>query len=293
MMISFLRWLARWPLPRLQALGAGLGWLTWALSPSYRRRMAQNASLAGLSPAQRRASVGEAGRMVAEALWLWLMPSDQRLASRVRWHGAEWVDQALQAQQGLVFLTPHLGGFEVSARAVVERWGHLRPLTVMYRPARSALLRELEEGARSRPGLATVPAALSGVRHMLRALRKGEMVGLLPDQVPPQGQGVWAPFFGQDAYTVTLAARLVTQTGALAVVVWCERLPRGQGFVMHFEPLGEALPTADDAAAQVTAATAINRAMERVIMQKPEQYLWGYHRYKQPRGQDSAGGERP
>ncbi|MFD2450732.1 LpxL/LpxP family acyltransferase [Ideonella paludis] len=92
---------------------------------------------------------------------------------------------------------------------------------------------------------------------------------------------------------MTLAARLVTQTDALAVVVWCERLPKGQGFVMHFEPLGETLPAADDAAAQVTAATAINRAMERVIMQKPEQYLWGYHRYKQPRGQDVAGSESP
>lgn len=290
--MSFLRWLARWPLPRLQALGAGLGWLTWAFSPSYRRRLAQNAALAGLSPAQRRASVGEAGRMAAEALWLWLMPREQRLDDLVRWQGAEWVDQALGSQQGLVFFTPHLGSFEVSARAITERWGHLRPLTVMYRPARSALLRELEEGARARPGLATVPAALSGVRHMLRALRKGEMVGLLPDQVPPQGQGLWAPFFGQPAYTMTLAARMVTQTGAQALVVWCERLPNGQGFVMHFEPLGEVLATGDDEAAQSAAATAINRAMERVIMHKPEQYLWGYHRYKQPRGQDAAGGER-
>ncbi|TDM09839.1 MAG: lipid A biosynthesis acyltransferase [Ideonella sp. MAG2] len=289
-MMSLLRWLAQWPLPRLQALGAGLGWLTWACSPSYRRRLAQNALLAGLTPQQRRASVAEAGRMVVEALWLWLMPPAQRLDERVRWQGAEWVDQALSSQQGLVFFTPHLGSFEVSARAIIERWGHQRPLTVMYRPARSALLRELEEGARARPGLSTVPASLGGVRQMLRALRKGEMVGLLPDQVPPLGQGVWAPFFGQAAYTITLAARLVTQTGAQALVVWCERLPKGQGFVMHVEPLGEVLEASDDDAAQSAAATAINRAMERVIMQKPEQYLWGYHRYKQPRGQDATGG---
>jgi len=90
----------------------------------------------------------------------------------------------------------------------------------MYRPARQPWLRQLEETSRERPGLATAPAALSGVRQMIRALRKGESVGLLPDQVPPEGMGVWAPFYRQPAYTMTLAARLVQQTGAALLLAW-------------------------------------------------------------------------
>jgi len=119
---------------------------------------------------------------------------------------------------------------------------------------------------------------------MIKALRRGEAVGLLPDQVPPGGQGVWAPFFGQDAYTMTLAARLARQTGAQVLIAYCERLPGGRGYVTHFERL-EA-PLEGDA---VLAATQINRAMEGLIRQCPQQYLWGYARYKRPRGQAPLG----
>jgi KDO2-lipid IV(A) lauroyltransferase len=120
---------------------------------------------------------------------------------------------------------------------------------------------------------------LSGVRQMLRALRRGETVGLLPDQVPPEGMGVWVPFFGQPAYTMTLAARLVQQTGAAVAVLVTERLPRGAGYVVRAMPLAQPLPSSGDEAA----ALAINQSMEAVIRLKPSQYLWGYHRYKAPR----------
>jgi KDO2-lipid IV(A) lauroyltransferase len=285
MMMALLRWMSRWPLSVLHALGALLGWITWLASPVYRQRLRAHADLAGVSPADRRRSVAEAGRMVGEVPWLWLMPEGGRVDPWVRWEGAERIDAAIAAGRGVVFLTPHLGSFEVSARAVVDRWGAQLPLTVLYRPARKAFLRQLEETARHRPGLATAPANLSGVRQMLRALRKGEMVGLLPDQVPPAGQGVWAPFFGRPAYTMTLAQRLVQQTGATLLVLCCERLPAGRGFVVHvLEPAGELPPAGDSSeAAQVAGATMINQSMEAVIRRWPHQYLWGYHRYKQPR----------
>jgi KDO2-lipid IV(A) lauroyltransferase len=212
----------------------------------------------------------------------------------VRWDGAGLVDEWLARGRGLVLLTPHMGSFEVSAQAYAQAFGARQPMTVLYRPARQAWLRELEETARARPALATAPASLAGVRQMMRALRRGETLGLLPDQVPPQGQGVWAPFFGRDAYTMTLAARLVRQTGAEVGVLWTERLPRGAGFVVHAMRLPEPLPpradgSVDDEAAARADAAAINRSMEAVIRCKPSQYLWGYHRYKKPRGGAAAG----
>ena len=113
---------------------------------------------------------------------------------------------------------------------------------------------------------------------MIKALKNGESVGLLPDQVPPLGMGMMAPFFGQSAYTMTLSVRLIQQTGACVLLAWGERLPWGRGFKVHVQPLQAALPPA-----LPEAVAAINHAMESLVMQCPQQYLWGYARYKQPR----------
>lgn len=292
-MLSLIRWLAGRSLATLHTWGAVLGWIAYALSPTYRQRLRANAALAGVALAQRRQAVASAGRMVAELPWLWLRPVDQPLGARVRWEGDALIDRALDQGQGLVLLTPHLGCFEVCAQAIAERFGARSRLTAMYRPARQPWLRQLEETARNRPGLATVPAAVSGIRQMIRALRRGEMVGLLPDQVPPQGMGVWAPFFGQPAYTMTLATRLVQQTGAAWLLLWAERLPQGAGYVVRVSAPRRALPTqADtDAALQLACATQVNDDMAHLIQQCPGQYLWSYHRYKHPRAVPAASGE--
>ena len=262
------------PLWLLHALGAVLGWVVFCASPTYRRRFIAHAALAGYGFAQVRAGVAHAGRMVAELPRLWLgAPPPCRLV------GEECVQQAYDAERGIVYLTPHLGCFELSAQATARRWSSEHgPITVLYRPARQPWLAKVMETARNRPGMQAVPTTLAGVRQMIKALRRGEAVGLLPDQVPPEGQGHWAPMFGHNAYTMTLAARLALQTNAAVVLVRCERLPWGRGFVVFFEPL----PVPLDAHLE-TAVLQINQAMEHVIRQCPEQYLWGYGRYKQPR----------
>lgn len=275
------------PLPLLHRIGALLGWVTWCASPTYRRRLAANIAQAGLPAATRRLAVVSAGRMVAELPWLWCRRPDAPLGDIVRWEGAEHVEAALARGRGLVMLTPHLGCFEIIAQAYAERWGDQRAMTALYRPARQPWLRDLVAQSRNRPGLETAPATLAGVRQMIRALRKGGTIGLLPDQVPPDGLGVWAPFFGREAYTMTLAARLVQQTGADWLLLACERLPGGRGFVIRASLPDEALPASTDEPdaerLAVRSACVVNRAMERLIRQNPGQYLWGYHRYKAPR----------
>ena len=286
-MLRLFRWLARCPLWFLHALGGALGWITYAASPTYRRRFRQNVAQAGISAREARPAIAEAGRLVMETPFLWLRPADEPIRPALHWEGEALLVEALKQRKGIVLLTPHMGSFEVTAQACAQSFAAEHgPITVLYRPARKPWLRELEESARARPALATAPANLSGVRLMIRALRRGETVGLLPDQVPPEGMGVWAPFFGQPAYTMTLAARLVQQTGSGVVVLCCERLPRGAGYVVRVMPLPEPLPEragGDEEAHQQAAAVAINRSMEAVIRGLPTQYLWGYHRYKSPR----------
>jgi KDO2-lipid IV(A) lauroyltransferase len=212
--------------------------------------------------------------MVAELPRIWL-----GTGISVQWKGVGAMESALAAKRGMVVLTPHLGSFDMAGQAYAQRFGVTgNPLTVLFSPPRQRWLRNIVVASRAKPGLATAPATLAGVRQLLRVLKSGGSIALLPDQVPPDGQGVWAPFFGRDAYTMTLAARLAAQTGADVVLAWGERLAWGRGFVIHVEKLDcELSHDIGDATRQ------INRAMEVLIQKMPQQYLWGYARYKQPR----------
>jgi KDO2-lipid IV(A) lauroyltransferase len=265
--------LSLWPLWLLHGLGGVMGWLAYLLSPTYRTRLRENLQQAGAPTAVLWPAVAAAGKMVCELPRLWFgrpVP--------VHWSGAELIEQALTEGRGVLFLTPHLGCFEITAQAYAQRFGARKPMTVLYSPARKPWLRALVDHSRQRPGLATAPATLAGVKQLIKALKGGGCVGLLPDQVPPQGQGVWSPFFGRDAYTMTLGARLAQQTGSLVLLGWGERLPQGRGFTVHVLPLGAELePGLETATAQ------INRAMEALIVLAPQQYLWGYARYKSPK----------
>ena len=278
-MPAVFRFFSVFPLWLLHIIGCVLGWVAFAASGVYRQRFLANAALAGYSFAQVRAAVGHAGRMVAELPRLWL-----GAPVPVRIEGEPCVEQAWAAGRGVIFLTPHLGCFEMSAQAIATRWSAQQgPITVLYRPARQAWLAKVMETARNRPGMQAVPTTLAGVRQMIKALRRGEAVGLLPDQVPPEGLGLWSPVFGKPAYTMTLAARLALQTGAAVLLVRCEREPVGRGFVMYAEPLPQPLDSDLE-----TAVRQVNEAMEHVIRQCPGQYLWGYGRYKQPRADAPA-----
>lgn len=278
-MPTLFRFLSVVPLSLAHLLGACMGWLAWAFSPTYRRRFAANSAQAGYTFAQVRAAVGHAGRMVAELPRLWLTDTPVNAV-----HGAEAVEQGWARGKGILFLTPHLGCFELSVQGAAQRWAQQHgPITILYRPAKQAWLAEMMLTARNRSGIQAVPTTLAGVRQMIKALRKGEAVGLLPDQVPPHGQGQWAPFFGKDAYTMTLAARLALQTGATVILARCERLPAGRGYELFFEALPMPLSAQLD-----EAVVQINQAMEHTIRQCPTQYLWGYGRYKQPRHEAAA-----
>lgn len=284
-MIHLFRFLSRWPLRALHALGAALGWGVWLASPGYRREFRANVAQAGLDFELARPAIGEAGRFVAELPKLWMRPPDVSCLGNVRIEGQAHVAEAFARGKGVIFFGPHCGSFELGPQALAELYG---PITAIYRPARKPWLARLELIARSRPGLTVVPASLSGIRQMFRALKNNQSVALLTDQVPPQGQGVWAPFFGKPAYTMTLVARLALQSGAVVLPVSCERLPRGEGYFLKIWPALaalDALPSSD----MLPAVTAVNQAIEAIVLSQPGQYLWGYARYKQPRQPPDVG----
>jgi Kdo2-lipid IVA lauroyltransferase/acyltransferase len=282
-MLLLFRFLSLWPLAALQAVGGRLGWLVWALSPSYRSQFRANVAQAGLPFETARPAIAEAGRFVAELPKLWLRPQHESCLGNVRVEGTEHAEQAFGQGRGVIFFGPHCGSFELGPQALAELYG---PITAIYRPARKPWLAAIELVTRQRPQLAVVPASLSGIRLMHKTLKANHAVALLTDQVPPEGLGVWAPFFGKPAYTMTLAARLALQSRAVLLPVSCERLPRGQGYFLKIWPAVDGFteaPAGGTSLNLVACVTRINQAIEAIVLSQPGQYLWGYGRYKTPR----------
>ena len=273
-MVFLFRLLSRLPLSLVHCLGAIAGDLAYWLSPSYRRHLRENLAQAGLPSALRLPAAGEAGKQMLELSRIWMRSLEEANAQVLDVRGRECLDAALAEKKGVVFLTPHLGCFEITAQYLSS----LGDITVLYREPKRAAMRTLIQLGRKRERLHLAPADLSGVRALIKALKKGQMVGMLPDQAPKNGEGVWLDFFGRPAYTMTLAARL-TETGAAVLLTWGERLPGGQGYRIHFQVLSREL-----SGDTVQRAAQINREIETVIRQCPVQYLWGYNRYKIPRG---------
>ena len=284
-MLWLFRFFSVWPLAALHALGGALGWCVWLFSAGYRQRFRSNCAQAGVPFDRAKPAIAEAGRFVAELPKLWLRPFTASCLSNVEMHGLEIATEAFAQGNGVIFFGPHCGSFELGPQALAEVFGPQHgAITAIYRPARQASLAAIELATRQRPHLAVLPASLSAIKAMHKALKAGRAVALLADQVPPKGLGVWAPFFGKPAYTMTLAARLAMQSGATLLPVSCQRLPRGAGYIVKIRP---AVDLTDIAADLPSTVTTINQAIEEIVLSQPGQYLWGYGRYKTPR-QDSV-----
>ena len=267
------------------AVGAFLGRLVYALSPRYRRRVLENLAASGLAGSpddvKRLAwlNAAEIGKGATELIWSLFRPLDQVAGKVKKLRGWEAVQKLHAAGRPIVFVTPHLGGYDIAGRYI---WTHL-PILAMYRPHKvfwfDQMMREGRDRGAAPDGSNVAPATLAGVRMVLKHLRRGGCTIVLPDQVPGLGDGEWVDFFGRPAYTMTLVGRLQEASDAALVFCFAERLPGGEGFTLHLEPLPEALPKD-----RRESARRVNAMVERLVRECPEQYLWGYNRYKRPAG---------
>ena len=269
-----LRWLAHLPLAALHRLGSVLGWAIYGMSPTYRRHLRENLAAARYDEARlRRRAIAAAGELVMELPALWFRPHERVVTLVKEVRGDDAVLAAQRDGKAVLFLTPHMGAFEVAAQYAASRI----PITVLYRRPKLAWLEPLMRAGRERPNVNLVPADLRGVREVFKALERREAVGFLPDQVPGAGEGEWCDFFGRPAYTMTLAAKLAARDNVACFLAFAQRLPRGAGYSIVVQPLAPAR-------VGESATRRLNRALEELVALCPEQYLWGYNRYKTPRG---------
>lgn len=274
----------RLPLPLLHLLGYCLGWLFWMIPNKKRRTTYTNLGicLPDIRGFQRhnlarRSLIHEARTLLEIPVILSL--SKARLQSMVHEVvGLEHLQQAMAAGNGAILTVPHLGNWEVVGLYASTQY----PITSLYRPQHrtpkfDAFIRE----GRQRLGAHLVPTDAGGVRALYKALDKNELIGILPDQNPGKGTGVFAPFFGKPANTMVLLSRLAHRNHAKVLYCYAERLRWGRGFRMHLVPADDAIYSDD----KVISASALNHGLEQCIRQVPAQYWWSYKRFNtQPDG---------
>lgn len=275
------------PWPTLRALGDGL-------ANFWRRRNARESRVAmrGLElafpdmPAGERAALHEAalnstGRQTFETLRIWTRPAADSLSMLDEGPGVALFDAALAGGRGLIVAAPHHGNWEL-----LNRWLAARtPLAILYAPPESAtvdaFLRRVRESQGDEGRVEQVRAEGIGIRQLFKRLQSGGVVGILPDQQPKQGDGVWAPFFGVPASTMTLIGRLAERTGADVLYAWCARQGDGPRFTLHVEAAPSGIASRD----AVESAAALNAGIEALVRRAPEQYQWTYKRWsQQPEG---------
>lgn len=277
---------ARLSLVSNHRLGALLGRLAWRVSPRFKRMLAANirvyAKARGLDAKAVRKLEGqakrEAGKGMTELAIVWTAPVERLYGLVKACEGWEHVEAATTAGRGIIFVTPHLGCYDIAGRYLESRL----PVLALFRPPKLKWLEPIMQAGRERGEGKTAEANAGGVRALLRTLKSGGNIIILPDQVPAAeqgGEGVWASFFDEPAYTMTLLPRLARSTGATVLFFFAERLADGAGYRVHIQPAQP--PFSDD---KSEAATEANHAVEMLIDMAPAQYLWSYNRYKHPAG---------
>ncbi len=279
--LFLIRLMSRLPLRLVQGLGSLLGTLFYWFPNRERRTAEVNLRLCfpDLDDRERdrlmRSCLRENAKTLAEAAGAWLREPSYWLKRTDPTDREQVFSEALAKGKGVILAAPHLGNWEIGVHSLVS----VAPITVLYRPPRQKWLEELIVSGRAQSGAKLVPTNAQGVKALFSALRKGEMVAILPDQQPKKSEskaGVFAPFFGVPALTMVLINRLARKTGAVVVYVFAERLTHGRGFRMHWIKAPEALADPDP----VAAATALNQGVEQCVRHCPEQYQWSYRRFE-------------
>ena len=274
-----MRLLARVPLSWIHSIGAAIGWIVYLFSPSYAARLRENLLQSGVwrdaAEYQRllHECIAESGKAGTELMPVWFRPASEARKLVMSVQSLSLVEEAERRGKGIIYLTPHVGCFDIAALWLAQR----NPITVLYRPPKIRSLQPLIEVGRGRDSVLLAPASLGGVRRLLKALRRNEAVGILPDQVPGVGEGAWAEFFGRPAFTMTLVGRLVEATGATVIMTAAERLPNGRGYSLDFTLV-------EDDLSGRQGVRRLNAAIEQRVRRCPAQYLWSYNRYKAPAG---------
>lgn len=216
-------------------------------------------------------SIQATGQTILEtgACWKWSL--DKCAAHIQRIEGEDLFAERVNDERGLILLMPHLSTWEILHPVLTKHTA----FTAMYKPPKIRPLDSWMQAVRNRTSAVMVPANRKGVMELIKALKAGKTVVVLPDQEPERESGAFAPFFGVDALTITLIHGLATKSNAQLLLVNAKRLPEAKGFDVEFVDANSV-----NCESQLESLTQMNALIEQAVRQIPEQYQWEYKRFK-------------
>lgn len=265
-------------LPMNHRIGSALGWLAWTLRTKLRTITLINLSLCfpEWTDEQKnkigKASLIETGKALTESFWLWKRPNQEVLDKLSIVSGEELLHAAQASTQGLIVATPHLGSWEACCLPLVTD----ELVTCLYKPPRMTAIEPIIIAGRENMGSHITPLDPGGIKHVLKKLKQGCTVGILPDQEPDENNGHFAPLFSQSANTMTLLAKFASKTNSQVLFCFAQRLPKGAGWQIHYLPPVAGVDSNDKS----IATQALNTSVEQCILACPEQYMWNYKRFR-------------
>jgi KDO2-lipid IV(A) lauroyltransferase len=279
MLLLFLRLLSSLPLGFLQKLGMAIGWSAAQL-PEAKPYFIVKRNLELCFPEKSvewieqtaRANLMATAPSILEFAKTWGMFPEYSIGKIRAVHGQENFFEAIHAGQGTIAIIPHFGSWEFMNAWVNQH----TQATIMYKPARNRGVDAFALQARSRLDAQLVPANDQGVRALFKALRRGAFSAVLPDHVPQENGGIYAPFFGISTLTSVIVPRLVQRTGCAVIVLSCIRRPGAEGFDMYVDRPHPDIFSDD----LLTAVTAMNQTIQAVIERAPAHYHWLYKRFR-------------
>ena len=268
------------PRPLARASGISIAWLVYLLHGKLRRVGMRNLELAFPEKRRRerkkilRGVFTSLGRQVAEVC---LFPTYTRenVSKTVVYEGFENFERALARGRGVIFLTAHLGAWELSAFAH-SLYGY--PLNIVMRPLDNPYLDRLTREYRTMHGNKAVDKDFA--RGLIAAMRKGETVGVLMDTNMIASQGVFVDFFGIAACTASGVARVALKTDAAVVPGFTIWDPGLQKYRLRFDPAVELVRTGNTEADVAANTAKFTKVIEEYVRKYPDQWLWVHRRWK-------------
>lgn len=270
--------LARIPLPMNHRIGAAIGWIAWTLKSSLRTTTLVNLTLCFPEWTNKqknqvgKASLMETGKALTESVWLWNRPNKDVLERLQIVEGEDLLREYQSSPQGLIVASPHLGSWESCTLPLVID----DLVSCLYKPPRTPMFEPLIIKGRKNMGMRSTPLSSAGIKHVIKQLKQGSTVGILPDQEPDKDSGHFSSLFSQPANTMTLLARFAHKTNSQVLFCYTKRLPHGTGWHVHYlNPIDGV-----DSQEKTIATNALNQSVEQCVMACPEQYMWCYKRFR-------------
>ena len=262
------------PLKINHIFGALIGKLLYIIGSEAKKVSAQNIEICfpELTNKDRKSLVKKAlihtGKNLTESGLIWNQSFSKNANYVCDFNGEYYLDNSKKT----ILLVPHIGCWELTGRVLANS----RKVTFMYKPLKSQKQNDYLFKRRNKGNLTMASADKSGVLTIHRALKNRELVGILPDQDPGEDGAIMVPFFKKDANTMTLLAKIVLKNDVQVLMFWAKRLSNAKGYELNLEPVDLSV----NGKSLEEQVLSMNLSIEALIRRLPEQYMWGYKRFK-------------